>query len=263
MLRASLIACVVSFFGLLWWPVASVGAPYPWQMGFQEPATELMELAAKSHSFVMIVMVAVVALVFLMMLYVMIRFRRRKDEPVEFSSKNSHNVALEILWTVVPLLLVGLLTISNVKLIRAQQQAPKADLVIKAIGYQWYWTYVYPELGIKFDSYMKQDSELKQGELRLLEVDNRIVVPVGEVVLLQSTAGDVIHSWAVPALGVKIDAIPGRLNEAWFSVKKPGVYYGQCSELCGRLHGFMPIVVEAVTKDEFNKWAAQQKEEAG
>ncbi|MGN7661028.1 MAG: cytochrome c oxidase subunit II [Anaplasma sp.] len=253
---------MVSFFVLLWWPGVSVGAPYLWQMGFQEPATELMELAAKSHNFVMIVMVAVVAFVFLLMLYVMVRFRRRKGEPVEFNNKNSHNVALEILWTVVPLLLVGLLTISNVKLIKTQQQVPKADLVIKAIGYQWYWTYFYPELGIKFDSYMKQDSELKQGELRLLEVDNRVVVPVGEVVLLQSTAGDVIHSWAVPALGIKIDAIPGRLNEAWFSAKKPGVYYGQCSELCGRLHGFMPIVVEAVTKEEFNRWAAQQKEGA-
>lgn len=194
------------------------------------------------------------------MFYTLAKFRRKKGEQVKFNNKNSHNVALEVTWTLIPLLIVGLLTISNVKLIKKEQQIPEADIVIKAIGYQWYWTYVYPETGIRFDSYMKPDSELESGELRLLEVDNRMVVPVGEVVLLQSTAGDVIHSWAVPALGIKVDAVPGKLNEVWFSVKKPGVYYGQCSELCGRLHGFMPIVVEAVTRDKFDAWVAQRKE---
>ncbi|MCU7611805.1 cytochrome c oxidase subunit II [Anaplasma capra] len=262
MLRA-LIVGVLFFCELLLGSSLEASAPRPWQIGFQEPATEIMELIAKSHNFTMLVMSAVAVVVFSLMVYVLIKFRRRRGEEVEFNNRNSHNVTLEVLWTLVPLLIVGLLTISNVKLIRKEQQIPKADVVVKAIGYQWYWSYVYPEAGIRFDSYMKNDSDLKSGELRLLEVDNRMVVPVGEVVLLQSTAGDVIHSWAVPALGIKVDAIPGRLNEAWFSVKKPGVYYGQCSELCGRLHGFMPIVVEAVTRDKFDEWVAKQKDSAG
>ncbi|MDB1135521.1 cytochrome c oxidase subunit II [Candidatus Anaplasma sp. TIGMIC] len=250
---------VTLLFGFLSFHDAGAAAPQPWQMGFQEPVTEIMEAIQKSHNFVMVVMSAVVIVVFILLAYVLIKFRRRGDEPVEFNKRHSHNVLLEILWTIVPLLIVGFLTFSNVKLIKFEQKLPEADLVVKAIGYQWYWSYVYPEDGINFDSYMKPDSEIAGDELRLLEVDNRVVVPVGKTILLQSTSGDVIHSWAVPALGIKIDAVPGRLNEVWFSVKKPGVYYGQCSELCGRLHGFMPIVIEAVTQEQYDKWLASKK----
>ena len=242
---------------------AVAGSAEPWQLGFQEPVTEIMEAIVKSHNFVMLVMSAVVIVVFVLLAYVLVKFRKRGDGPVEFNRKHSHNVTLEILWTLVPLVIVGFLTVSNVKLIKYEQQLPEADLVVKAIGYQWYWAYSYPENNISFESFMKPDSELKDGELRLLEVDNRVVVPVGKTILLQSTSADVIHSWAVPALGIKVDAVPGRLNEVWFSVKKPGVYYGQCSELCGRLHGFMPIVVEAVTQEEFDLWIARKKETEG
>ena len=261
MLYALLVGVSLCFFGLgAWHPGMQVATETlrPWQMGFQRPVTEIMEEIVKSHNYVMVIMLVIAIIVFLLMAYVMVRFRRRAGEPVKFST-HSHNVLLEVLWTIIPLLIVGFLTVSNIKLIKLQQKIPEADLVVKAIGYQWYWSYEYPEHGIKFDSYMKQDSELEKGELRLLEVDNRVVVPTGKVVLLQSIGGDVIHSWAVPALGIKVDAVPGRLNEVWFSVKSPGVYYGQCSELCGRLHGFMPIVIKAVTPEQFEEWMKGQK----
>lgn len=262
MLRAFLISVAFCCFSFFLSCNAGAGAPKPWQFGFQEPATEIMEAIQKSHNFVMIVMSAVVILVFVLLTYVLVKYRKKPGEQVEFNRKHSHNVVLEILWTLIPLLIVGFLTFSNVKLIRYEQKLPKADFVVKAIGYQWYWSYVYPENDISFDSYMKADSEITGDELRLLEVDHRMVVPVNKTILLQTTSGDVIHSWAVPALGVKVDAVPGRLNEAWFLVKEPGVYYGQCSELCGRLHGFMPIVVEAVTQEQFEAWLAQKKVES-
>ena len=233
----------------------AVAVPVPWQVGFQTPATEIMEAIIKSHNFVMFVMVIVTIVVFSIMTYVLIRFRKKPDEKVIFNTKNSHNVVLEILWTLIPLGIVGFLTISNVKLIMHEQKIPDVEMTLKAIGYQWYWGYVYPDhKNIAFDSYMKATDSLEDQDLRLLEVDNRVVVPINTNILLQVTSADVIHSWAVPALGVKIDAVPGRLNEAWFNIKTPGVYYGQCSELCGRLHGFMPIVIVAVEKEQFNEW---------
>ncbi|AHX05250.1 cytochrome c oxidase, subunit II [Ehrlichia chaffeensis str. Liberty] len=230
-------------------------APVQWQMGFQAPATEIMESIIRSHNFVMFVMSGVVVVVFSIMIYVLIRFRKKPEDKIIFNTKNSHNVVLEILWTLIPLIIVGFLTISNVKLIRQEQKIPKVEMTLKAIGYQWYWGYVYPDYkNFTFDSYMKTTDNLEAQDLRLLEVDNRVVVPINTNILLQVTSADVIHSWTVPALGVKIDAVPGRLNEAWFNIKTPGVYYGQCSELCGRLHGFMPIVIVAVEKEQFDEW---------
>ncbi|KJV69523.1 cytochrome c oxidase subunit II [Candidatus Neoehrlichia lotoris str. RAC413] len=218
-----------------------------------------MENIIHSHNVVMVIMLTILAIVFAMLLYIIIRFRKKDNVQATFNNKNSHNALLEITWTVIPLILVGFLTISNVQLIQKEQKIPKAELIIKAIGYQWYWSYIYPDYNIKFDSYMKASNDLKEGELRLLEVDRKIVVPINVNVLVQVTSADVIHSWAVPALGVKIDAVPGRLNETWFNIKKPGVYYGQCSELCGRLHGFMPITIVAVSKEEFAKWTKENK----
>ncbi|MGN7618741.1 MAG: cytochrome c oxidase subunit II [Ehrlichia sp.] len=234
---------------------SAAAAPVPWQIGFQAPATEIMEAIIRSHNSVMFVMATVTVVVFAVMTYVIIRFRKKPAEEVVFNTKNSHNAILEILWTVIPLVIVGFLTISNVKLIMHEQKIPEVEMTLKAIGYQWYWGYVYPDYeNLAFDSYMKATDDLEGQDLRLLEVDNRVVVPVNTNILLQVTSADVIHSWAVPALGIKIDAVPGRLNEAWFNVKIPGVYYGQCSELCGRLHGFMPIVIVAVEKEQFNEW---------
>ena len=240
--------CILSSF-------STSAAPIQWQMGFQAPATEIMESIIRSHNFVMLVMLVVAVIVFSVMTYALVKFRKRSGDKIVFNTKNSHNAVLEILWTLIPLIIVGFLTISNVKLIRQEQKIPNVEMTLKAIGYQWYWGYVYPDYkNFAFDSYMKAIDNLTSQDLRLLEVDNRIVVPTNTNILLQVTSADVIHSWAVPALGIKIDAVPGRLNEAWFNIKIPGIYYGQCSELCGRLHGFMPIVVVAVEKEQFNEW---------
>lgn len=232
-------------------------SPAPWQLGFQSPATELMETTFRSHSFVMFIMFAVLLFVWLLLVYVVFRFRKGKVTSV---SKVTHNITLEIVWTVIPIIIVAILTIENVKLIKMQDNIPKTGLTLKVVGHQWYWSYQYPEhQGLSFDSYIKGDRDLNEEDLRLFSVDNHVILPINTNVRLQVTAGDVIHSWGVPAFGIKIDAIPGRLNEAWFNIKKPGIYYGQCYELCGQGHGFMPIVVEAVSKEDFDKWIEGKK----
>lgn len=232
------------------------GLPSPAQISLQSAATDLMSKLTESHYTVTVIMAVIMLLVWAVMLYIIFRFRQKPGvEP----SSCSHNVMLEILWTVVPLIVVGFLTVKNVDLIKFQNTIPKTDMTLKVVGYQWYWGYEYIDQGVKFESYMKPDSDLAPGEPRLLSVDNVIVLPINTNIKLQTTASDVIHSWAVPAFGVKVDAVPGRLNERWFNIKKPGVYYGQCSELCGRMHGFMPIVVRAVSKQDFEKWLLSKK----
>ncbi|MDD9331575.1 MAG: cytochrome c oxidase subunit II [Wolbachia sp.] len=237
--------------------ISAASAPNAWQLGFQPPATELMETVTKSHSFVMFIMFAVLLFVWLLLIYVVFRFRKSKVSEV---SKVTHNITLEIFWTVIPVIIVAVLTMENIKLIKMQEDVPKSELTLKVIGHQWYWSYQYPEhQGLSLDSYIKGDNDLDMEDLRLFSVDNHVALPIDTNVRLQVTAGDVIHSWGVPAFGIKVDAIPGRLNEAWFNVKKPGIYYGQCYELCGQGHGFMPIVVEVVSKEDFNKWVEDRK----
>ncbi|OEY86592.1 cytochrome c oxidase subunit II [Wolbachia pipientis] len=228
-----------------------------WQFGFQQPATELMENISKSHSFIMTIIFCILGLVWALLIYVVLRFRKGKVSQV---SKVTHNTALEIIWTIIPIIIVTVFTVENIKLIRMQQNIPKSELTLKVIGHQWYWHYQYPEYeNLSFDSYIKEASDLDKNDLRLLAVDNHVVLPINTNIRLQVTAGDVIHSWGVPAFGIKIDAIPGRLNDTWFNIKKPGLYYGQCYELCGQGHGFMPIVVNAVSKEDFNKWINDKK----
>lgn len=236
---------------------SAASAPTSWQFGFPSPATEIMEVVVKSHSFVMSIMVAIMLLVWALLAYVVFRFRKSKVKNI---SKTSHNILLEVVWFVIPTIIVGILAFKNAELIKLQEKVPKADITLKVIGHQWYWSYQYPEhQGVSFDSYIKGKDDFNEGDLKLFSVDNNVVLPINTNVRLQVTAGDVIHSWGIPAFGVKIDAIPGRLNEAWFNVKKPGIYYGQCYELCGQGHGFMPIVVEAVSKEDFNKWIENKK----
>ncbi|MCA4775226.1 cytochrome c oxidase subunit II [Wolbachia endosymbiont of Mansonella ozzardi] len=232
-------------------------APTSWQFGFPSPATEIMEAVVKSHSFVTSVMIAVMLFVWALLAYVVFRFRKSKVKNI---SKTNHNILLEIVWFVIPMIIVGVLAFKNAELIKLQEKVPKADITLKVIGRQWYWSYQYPEYqSVSFDSYIKEKDDFSEGDLKLFSVDNNVVLPINTNVRLQVTAGDVIHSWGIPAFGVKIDAIPGRLNEAWFNVKKPGIYYGQCYELCGQGHGFMPIVVEAVSKEDFSKWIKNKK----
>ncbi|WP_168464722.1 cytochrome c oxidase subunit II [Wolbachia endosymbiont of Ctenocephalides felis wCfeT] len=248
-----LFALLILFFA----SISFASAPTSWQFGFPVPATDIMESVVKAHSFVMIIMAAIMLFVWIILAYVVLRFRKSKVKEV---SKTNHNILLEIIWCVIPTIIVGVLVFENAKLIRLQEKIPKADMTLKVIGHQWYWSYQYPEhKDISFDSYIKGKDDLVKGDLKLFSVDHNVILPIDTNVRLQVTAGDVIHSWGVPAFGVKIDAIPGRLNEAWFNIKKPGIYYGQCYELCGQGHGFMPIVVEAVSKEDFNKWIESKK----
>ena len=174
--------------------------------------------------------------------------------------RQTHNVAVEVLWTLIPCLILIVIAVPSFKILYKQDAIPKADLTIKAIGYQWYWGYEYPDENIIFESYMVEDKDLRPDQPRLLAVDNEVVVPVNKVVKVLITANDVLHAWALPSFGVKRDAVPGRINETWFKAEKVGTYYGQCSELCGIKHAFMPITVKVVTDEEYEDWLSEAKE---
>ncbi len=235
------------------------GQPLPWQMNLQDAATAIMEQVIGFHNLLLIIITLICIFVFALIGYVLYRFREDRN-PVP--SRRSHHTLLEVIWTAVPVLILVIIAVPSFKLLYYMDVVPETEFRIKAIGNQWYWTYEYPDQGnFTFDALMKADEELAEGEPRLLATDNQVVVPVDTKIRLQVTASDVIHSWAVPAFGIKIDAIPGRLNEAWFEAKETGVFYGQCSELCGRLHGFMPIAVKVVSKEEFAAWVEKAKQE--
>lgn len=247
--------------------LAAEGMARPWQLNFQEPATPVMEQLTGLHNYLLVIITAITVFVLALLAYVCIRYRRSANPN---PSKNAHNTTIEIIWTVVPVMILVAIAIPSFRIhfdcmstigCTEGGEPVDPDLTLKIIGYQWYWNYEYPEHGIRFDSYMKQTEDLEPGEPRLLAVDNPVYVPVGADVRLQLTGGDVIHSWAVPAFGVKQDTVPGRLNETWFRADKEGTYYGQCSELCGRLHGFMPIQVEVVSQEKFDAWLEGAKEE--
>jgi len=232
------------------------GQPAPWQMGFQKANTPIMEQITSFHTYVTIIITLIALFVLGLMVYVMVRFNeKRNHEP----ARTTHNTALEIAWTVVPILILVAIAIPSFRLLFAQYDFPKADLTITATGNQWYWSYEYPDLGIKFDSIIVQDADLKPGQPRLLTVDHEVVVPVGKNVIVGLKSNDVIHDWAMPSFGVKLDAVPGRLQQTWFRAEREGMYYGQCSELCGRNHAFMPIAVHVVSEQEFNDWVAKTK----
>ena len=227
-------------------------------MGFQEPASQSMRDIVWFHDYMLVpIIVAISAFVLFLMLYAMVRFRAsRNPNP----SKRTHNVAVEVLWTLIPCLILIVIAVPSFKILYKQDAIPKADLTIKAIGYQWYWGYEYPDENIIFESYMVEDKDLRPDQPRLLAVDNEVVVPVNKVVKVLITANDVLHAWALPSFGVKRDAVPGRINETWFKAEKVGTYYGQCSELCGIKHAFMPITVKVVTDEEYEDWLSEAKE---
>ncbi len=240
-------------------PAAHAGEPEPWQTGMQDASTPTMERMADFHDFVLIIITLIALFVLGLLAYVIIRFRASRNPT---PSKVSHNTVLEVIWTTVPVIILVLIAIPSFRLLYFQKVIPEAELTIKAIGLQWYWTYEYPDYdGLTFDAFLVADGELQEGQRRLLETDNRVVLPVDTNIRVLVTAADVIHAWAVPAFGVKVDAIPGRINETWFRIEREGVYYGQCSELCGINHGFMPITVEAVSKEAFAQWVEKAEEE--
>ena len=231
--------------------------PKDWQLGFQEAASETMRDIVNFHDKLLLpIIVAISVFVLFLMAYACIRFRAsRNPNP----SKRTHNVAVEVLWTLIPCLILIVIAVPSFKILYKQDTIPKADLTIKAIGYQWYWGYEYPDENIIFDSYMIEEKDLRADQPRLLAVDNEVVVPVGKVVKVLITANDVLHAWALPSFGVKRDAVPGRINETWFRAEKEGTYYGQCSELCGIKHAFMPIAVKVVSEKEYQEWLSEAK----
>ncbi len=231
-------------------------ASHPKQIGFQEAVTPVMEHITEFHNLLLWIISGIVLFVFILLSYVLIRFNAKTNpEP----SKTTHNVPLEIVWTLVPVLILLVIAIPSFRLLFFGGITPEADMTIKAIGNQWNWSYEYPDHGdISFTSVMVPEKDLKDGQLRLLSTDNVVVLPVDTVIRIQVTASDVIHSFAVPAFGIKTDAVPGRLNETWARIDKPGIYYGQCSELCGKDHGFMPIEIHAVSKEDFAKWVVEK-----
>ncbi|HQS08635.1 MAG TPA: cytochrome c oxidase subunit II [Xanthobacteraceae bacterium] len=237
---------------------AGMGQPSDWQIGLQDAATPVMASIHSFNNFVLAIIVAIVLFVMVLLAIVMVRFNERAN-PVP--SKTSHNTLIEVIWTVAPVMILVAIAIPSFRLLHLELNIPPADMTVKVTGHQWYWSYEYPDNGgFGFDSLMIPEKDLKAGQPRLLAVDNEVIVPVNKTVRIQVTAADVIHSFAVPSFGVKIDALPGRLNESWFKATKEGVYYGQCSELCGRDHAFMPIAVRVVSQAEFDAWIAQAKQ---
>ena len=230
-----------------------------WQLGFQKPASPVMQTIFDLHNFVLIMMTAITVFVLFLLIYVSIKFRKNANrEP----SKRTHNGLLETLWTAIPVIILVFMAVPSFKLLYEQDVIPDADMTIKVIGHQWYWEYQYPDNeDLSFVSYLIPENELKEGEPRLLTVDNRLVLPVNKNIHVLITAGDVLHSFAMPSLGVKKDAVPGRLNETWMRIDRPGIYRGQCSEICGSGHGYMPIVIEAVNENDFIAWVNQAKNE--
>ena len=231
---------------------AFANQPKDWQLGFQEAASSTMRDIVNFHDKLLLpIIIAISVFVLFLMVYACIRFRAsRNPNP----SKTTHNVAVEVLWTLIPCLILIVMAVPSFKILYKQDTIPKADITVKAIGYQWYWGYEYPDENIIFDSYMIETKDLKENQPRLLAVDNEVVVPVNKVVKILITANDVLHAWALPSFGVKRDAVPGRINETWFKAEKVGTYYGQCSELCGIKHAFMPITVRVVSEEEYAEW---------
>ena len=238
--------------------LAANGQPSPWQLGFQQSATPVMDDVVWFHNFLLYIIAAVSAFVLVLLVIVIFRFNARAN-PIP--SKTTHNTTIEVVWTVVPVMILAAIAVPSFRLLFLQQTIPPADITVKATGRQWYWNYGYPDSKFEYDSYMLQDKERKADQPRLLAVDNDLVVPVNKVVRVLVTADPtgVIHSLAVPSFGIKIDAVPGRLNETWFKATREGIYYGQCSELCGKDHAYMPIAVRVVSEGEFAAWLEQAK----
>jgi cytochrome c oxidase subunit 2 len=253
-----------------WLPAATVmageGQPSPGQIGMQVPVTEVARSIHAFHDLVNTIIVVIALFVLALMIIVVFKFNEKANPT---PSKTAHHTMLEVAWTVVPVLILVAIAIPSFKLLMLQYTYPKPDLTIKATGYQWYWSHQYPDQGgFTFDSVMLTDEDrqaaIKSGVPanqvpRLLAVDNEVIIPVNKNVHVIVTANDVIHNWTVPSFGSKVDAVPGRVTATWFRAEKEGVYFGQCSELCGKDHAFMPIAVRVVKEQVFNDWAAAMK----
>ncbi len=266
-----MVTWLAAFTGVSTAALAAESGMSNWQLGFQRSTTELMDDITWFNGFTLLIITVITLFVLALLIYVMVKFNSNANpEP----SRTSHNTMVEVVWTVVPILILVVIAIPSFRMLYKQLEIPEYDMTVKAIGYQWYWGYEYTDEGMDdlyFDSLMVQDADRAEvaeargvslNEVpRLLAVDYDLVLPVDTVVRLQVTSEDVIHAFAMPTFGIKIDAIPGRLNEVWFNAREEGVFYGQCSELCGKDHAFMPIAVRVVSKDQFQTWAAAAQED--
>jgi cytochrome c oxidase subunit 2 len=238
---------------------AGMGQPTPWQIGLQDSASPIMDNIDSFNTFLAWITTVIALFVLALLGIIIVRFNRRAN-PIP--SRTTHNTPLEIIWTVVPVVILVAIAIPSFRLLFLELDVPTPDLTVKATGKQWYWSYSYPDNGnFEFDSLLVAEKDLKAGQPRLLTVDNQMVVPVNKVVHVLVTGADVIHSFTVPSFGIRIDAVPGRVNDTWFKATSTGLFHGQCSELCGKDHAFMPITVQVMSADEFNTWvnAAKQK----
>ncbi|HVV26811.1 MAG TPA: cytochrome c oxidase subunit II [Rhizomicrobium sp.] len=248
-------AAVLTAFSAL--PAAAL--PWNYEVGFQPAASPVMEQIEDFHRLLFYIIVAVCLLVLALLVWIVVKYRAGANA---VPSKVHHNTLLEVAWTLIPVIILVFIAVPSFRLLYFEAAIPKPDVQIKAIGKQWFWTYEYPgsSAGFTFDSLGLSDADAaKEGKPRLLGVDNAIYVPVNKVVEVETTGADVIHSWAMPQMGVKMDAVPGRLNHTWFKATQTGVYYGQCSELCGARHAYMPIELHVVSDAEYAAWLASAK----
>lgn len=237
--------------------LAGLGQPSPWQLGLQESASPVMTDIIWFHDFLLYIITGIAGFVLALLIVVVVRFNARAN-PIPW--RTTHNTLIEIAWTLIPIMILMFIAVPSFKLLFLQLNVPAADLTVKATGKQWYWSYTYPDNGeFEFDSLMLKEGERKEGQPRLLAVDNEMVVPVNKTVRVITTGADVIHSFAVPSFGIKIDAVPGRLNDTWFKATIEGTFHGQCSELCGKDHAFMPITIRVVNDNEFKTWVEAAK----
>jgi len=241
--------------------LAAQAQPVAWQMGLQNSASERMSDIITLHTFVLYIITAICLFVLGLLVWIMLRFNARANPT---PTATTHNTVLEVMWTIIPVLILVTIAVPSFRLLYFEETLPPADLTVKAIGKQWFWTYQYPDNGnFTFDAQMTPDRRaapvVPNGEPRLLGTNNHVVVPVNKNIRIITTGADVIHSWAIPAFGVKMDAVPGRINQTWFKADKEGIYYGECSELCGARHAFMPITVEVVSQEKFDMWVQEAK----
>jgi len=237
------------------WAVA--GQPSPWELGFQDAATPVMEFITQFHNWLLVIITVITLFVLALLVICIVKFNAKANPT---PSRTTHNTFIEIVWTLVPVIILVAIAVPSFKLLFLQTTIPPADVTIKATGKQWYWSYAYPDSNFEFDSLLACDQpRTKCEQPRLLAVDNEIVVPVNKNIRVQVIGADVIHAFAVPSFGIKIDAVPGRLNETWFKATREGMYYGQCSELCGKDHAYMPIGVRVVSEKDYATWLEQAK----
>ncbi len=253
------LAALAAFFAGLFAAPVYASEPINWRLGLQEAATPTMERIDSLHDFMNIIMAVITLFVTVLLIYTMWRFSEKRNPT---PSTTTHHTGLEVAWTMIPVFILIIIAVPSFKLLYFADRTVEPDMTLKIIGHQWYWSYEYPDHGnFTFDANMVPEDELKPGQKRLMDTDYRVVLPVGKKVQLLMTSDDVLHNWGVPSFGIKLDTVPGRLNETWVQINKPGVYYGVCSELCGVNHAYMPIAIEAVSEADFKKWVTKAQTE--